>query len=140
MYMAASSMNGPVTVRLGICIALRTAHIASPILNPCRVQWRSDSAVPRTRREGAVRSVCDLATGWTDDQGSIFVRGGNFISSPQRPDRLWGPPSILYSAYRELFPSGQSGRGMGLNTHLHLMPRLRIRGAIPPLPILFILY
>jgi len=31
--------------------------------------------------------------------------------------------------------SGLSGRGVKLTTHLHLVPRLRLRGAIPPLAI-----
>jgi hypothetical protein len=28
------------------------------------------------------------------------------FTSPYRPDRLWGPPSLLYNGYRELFPRG----------------------------------
>jgi hypothetical protein len=31
-----------------------------------------------------------------------------------------------------LFPYGYSGRGEKLTTHLYQMPKLRIRGAIPP--------
>jgi hypothetical protein len=26
------------------------------------------------------------------------------ITSPCPPDRLWGPPNLLYNEYRELFP------------------------------------
>jgi len=33
-------------------------------------------------------------------------RGWEFFSSPPRPDRLWGPPSLLYSGYRRFFPWG----------------------------------
>jgi hypothetical protein len=33
-----------------------------------------------------------------------------------------------------LIPWGWSGRGMTLTTHLHLVPKSRMRGAIPPLP------
>jgi hypothetical protein len=25
-----------------------------------------------------------------------------------RPDRLWGPPNLLYNGYRELFPGGKA--------------------------------
>jgi hypothetical protein len=32
------------------------------------------------------------------------------------------------------FPRKQRGRDVKLTTHLHLVPRLRMRGAIPPLP------
>jgi len=53
----------------------------------------------------------------------------DFISSVARPDRLWGPPSLL-----GLFPWGGNGRGVKLTTHLHVMPRLGMRGAMPPLP------
>ena len=36
-----------------------------------------------------------------------------------RPDRPWGPPSLLYNGYR-VFPGGESGRGVVLTTHPHL--------------------
>jgi hypothetical protein len=48
------------------------------------------------------------------------------------PDRLWGPPSLLYNWYR-LFPGGKGGRGVMLTTHPLLVPRLRKSWAIPPL-------
>jgi hypothetical protein len=32
------------------------------------------------------------------------------------------------------FPGGNAARGMKLTTHLHLVQRSRMRGAIPPLP------
>jgi hypothetical protein len=43
-----------------------------------------------------------------DGPGSIpgSVR---FLSSPQRPDRLWGPPSLLSNGYRQLLPRGKAG-------------------------------
>jgi len=52
----------------------------------------------------------------------------SFSLSP-RPERLWGSPTPLSNEYR-----GQRGRGMRLTTHPQLQPRLRMRGAIPPLP------
>jgi len=30
-----------------------------------------------------------------DDQGSIPSGGSEFFSKPPRPERLWGPPSLL---------------------------------------------
>ena len=48
------------------------------------------------------------------------------------PDRLLGPPSLLYNGYR-VFPGGKGGRGVMLTTHPLLVPRLRKSWAIPPL-------
>jgi hypothetical protein len=40
------------------------------------------------------------------------------------PDRLWGPPSLLYNGYRGvLSPGVKRGRGVTLTTHPHLVPR-----------------
>ena len=40
-----------------------------------------------------------------------------------RPDRPWGPPSLLYKGYR-VFPGGRGGQGVGLTPH----PMTRRRG------------
>jgi hypothetical protein len=54
----------------------------------------------------------------------------------QHPDRIWDPPSLLSKRYRRLF-SGERSKAAGivkLTTHLHLVPRVIMRGATPPLP------
>jgi hypothetical protein len=43
------------------------------------------------------------------------------------------PASYPMSA-KGILPSGKNGRSVKLTTHLHLVPRSRMRGAIPPLP------
>jgi hypothetical protein len=48
---------------------------------------------------GIAQSVYRLATDWTV-WGSNPVRG-------EIPDRLWGPPSLLYKGYR-VFPVGKA--------------------------------
>jgi hypothetical protein len=46
-----------------------------------------------------------IATGYRlDDRSSILERGKILFSSLQRPDRLWGPPSLLSNGYWERFP------------------------------------
>jgi hypothetical protein len=37
-----------------------------------------------------------------DVRGSIPGRDKGFYSTPQRSDRVWGPPSLLHNGYREL--------------------------------------
>ena len=37
------------------------------------------------------------------------------------PDRLWGPPSLLYNGYR-VFPGVKSGRGVTLTPRPLLIP------------------
>jgi hypothetical protein len=66
--------------------------------------------------------------GWTT--GVRFPAWCGFLSSSlPRPDRLWGPHSLLTNGYQGLLP-----RGVKLTTHLHLVRRLRRYGDILPFP------
>jgi hypothetical protein len=47
-----------------------------------------------------------------------------YLSSPS-PDRLDVHPKFCFTGYLELFPLGLNGRGVELNTHFHLLPKLR---------------
>jgi len=54
---------------------------------------------------------------------------------PELPDRLWGPSSLLSSRYRGLVPRTNIEGAVKSTTHLHLLLRLRISGAIFHSPI-----
>jgi hypothetical protein len=71
------------------------------------------------RRDTSV--VIVTGYGWT--AGVRFLSGSRFFSSSQRPDRIWGTPSILSNVYRRLFPRGLRDRGVKVTTHLDLLPR-----------------
>jgi hypothetical protein len=50
-----------------------------------------------------------IATGFgLDGQGSLPGRSKKFFSTPQRPDQLWGPPSLLCNGYQGSFPEGKA--------------------------------
>jgi hypothetical protein len=55
------------------------------------------------RRNSSVGIASDY---WLTGRSSIPGRGKRFLSTPQRPDRLWGPPSLLSKGYRQLLLRG----------------------------------
>ena len=73
------------------------------------------------------RRIGDQVTGCAANCGSIPNKNKRFLSSPKLPEQPWDQASFLFIGYRKHVLQGQSG-------HLHLMPRLRISGAIHPLP------
>jgi hypothetical protein len=87
-----------------------------------RCVTRSGAGIAQWYRAG-------LRAGWLE----VRVPVGSANLSPQRPDRLWGTPSLLSNGSQGLFRWGGSGRGVKLIPHLHLVPRSRMCGVIPPL-------
>jgi hypothetical protein len=54
-------------------------------------------------------SAVGIATGYGLDDQRVGVRvlvGARIFASPCRPDRLWGPRSLLFNGHRGLFPRG----------------------------------
>jgi hypothetical protein len=62
-----------------------------------------------TPKKGSRSSAVGIATGYGLDDRGIGVRvpvGSRIFSSRSCPDRLWGPPNLLFNGYRVLFPRG----------------------------------
>jgi hypothetical protein len=52
-------------------------------------------------------SSASVVTGYgLDGWGSIPGRGKRFFSTPQNPDKFWGPPGLLSNGYWGLFVLG----------------------------------
>jgi hypothetical protein len=79
---------------------------------------------------GSRDSSVGIATRYGLEGPAIESRWGEIFRT--YPDRLRGPPSLLYNGYL-VFPGGKGGRGMMLTTHPLLVPRLRKGWAIPPI-------
>ena len=67
-------------------------------------------------------SSVSIATRYGLEGPGIESRWGEIFRT--YPDRLRGPPSLLYNGYW-VFPGGIGGRGVMLTTHPFLVPRLR---------------
>jgi len=57
--------------------------------------------------------------------GSIPDKGKRFLFSPERPDRLWSPLSLLFSEYR-----GTKRAGRKAAHYLRIAPRLSMSGDV----------
>jgi hypothetical protein len=71
---------------------------------------------------GSRDSAVGIATRYGLEGPGIESRWGEIFRT--YPDRLRGPPSLLYNGYR-IFPGGKGGRGVMLTTHPLLVPRLK---------------
>jgi hypothetical protein len=78
---------------------------------------------------GRAQSVLRLDTGWTVRE-SKSGRGEIFCTRPERP---WGPPSLLHNGYQVSFP-GVKRQGRGVDHPPHLAPRLKKRQSYTSTP------
>lgn len=78
--------------------------------------------------------VCVSTVSLLHDQSVVLICGGRilhwvwrllpwagFISSPTRPDWLWGWPSLLFNGCWQLFPQRQSCMSTAICLHLHTL-------------------
>jgi hypothetical protein len=66
---------------------------------------------------GSRDSAVGIAIGCGLEDREVGVRVPvrlRIFSSPRRPERLWGPPSLISLGYRRLFSRVRSGRGVKL--------------------------
>jgi hypothetical protein len=76
-------------------------------------------------------STVSIVTGCGLDDPGIGVRvpvRSRIVSHTQRPDELWGSPSLLPDAYSRLFSEGKSGHSLKLTIHLKLVTMSEERG------------
>jgi hypothetical protein len=68
-----------------------------------------------------------------DEPGFESCYGQNILIFSKSPDRLWGPPSLVFNCDLDSFPRLKR-LGPDVDNHLHLGPRLRMSRTIPLLP------
>jgi len=62
---------------------------------------------------------------------SIPNRVKTFVTPARRAERLWDSPSPFFNRCMGFLLQEQSGRGMKLTTHAHLVPRPKMRNITP---------
>jgi hypothetical protein len=85
--------------------------------------------------EDSQYSSMGTATGYgLDGRGSIPGRVKRRFSTPQYPDRLWSPPSILSNGYWGVLSPGVKQLGREADHSTSSGAEVKNGGAIPPLP------
>jgi hypothetical protein len=81
----------PIILQVGVSVVASVRDVTISVATPTILTQVSRSDGLLTRRPGLV-----------------FGRGKKFVSTPQRPDRLWSSPSLLFNGYRGLFTRGEA--------------------------------
>jgi hypothetical protein len=100
----ASTVTGYSASCSGRCGPRNGAYLRGLI---CSGRW----ILRRGSSPGSRESAVGIATGCGLDDWRVGVRvpvGASIFSSPRRPDRVWGPPSLLSNGYWGLFSRGWS--------------------------------
>jgi hypothetical protein len=85
-----------------VCLLFKSTEIC-PHTFFCEIPSHINTQCDTHTGTGIAQSVQRLATGWTVRASN--PGGGEIYQT--RPDRPWGPPSLLYNAYR-VFPGGKT--------------------------------
>jgi hypothetical protein len=83
------------------------------------LSWQIECCVVHIKTNWSRDSSVGIATRYGLDGPGIESRWDEIFRT--YPDRLRGPPSLLYNRYR-VFPGGKGGRGVILTTHPLLVP------------------
>jgi hypothetical protein len=74
------------------------------------------------------------ATGWTEgEEGLTSGKAKRFLSTPQRPDRLWDLPRLISNGFRGLFPGGPKRQSCEADQSLSYNAEVKNGGAVTPL-------
>jgi hypothetical protein len=87
--------------------------------NPSYIPRPSHSSITRTIVGGGPGSSVGIATDYGLDGPGIESRWSEIFRT--RPDRPWGPPSLLYNGYR-VYPGGKAAGAWCRPHHLLLAP------------------
>jgi hypothetical protein len=68
----------------------------------CSSKYSILGSTPFISKLGVTQSVQRLDY----KRGSVSARGWEFLFPSSRPDRIWGPPSLLSNGGRKIFPRG----------------------------------
>jgi hypothetical protein len=71
-------------------------------------------------------SSVHIGTGYGLDSLGLIPHSARFFSSPQHPDRLWGPPSLLSNGHRGLLSPRVKWQGLRSRT-VELQRTLKLR-------------